>query len=318
MTGSVSTPSALPQPFCLMPMEPLPTDTPSENPSNLGHSSVMLEETLEFLRVRPGGLYVDVTLGAAGHTRAILEQGGQVIGLDQDPEAVARVGAMNLAGLTIVQANFRDLEQALADLNIAQVQGIVADLGVSSFHFDDPTRGFSYRLDGPLDMRMGNQSETAADIVNGYELEELSDLLRDLGEEHKAYRIAKFIVEARKQKPIETTVELAEVVRRATGFREAGHPARKTFQALRLAVNDELGALREFLRAAPGLLAAGGRLVVISFHSLEDRIVKHSIKEDRRLEVLSKKPLLPSPVEQHTNPRARSAKLRAAQRKEHL
>jgi 16S rRNA (cytosine1402-N4)-methyltransferase len=273
----------------------------------------MLEETLELLQVRPGGLYLDATLGGAGHSRAILERGGRVVGLDQDPEAIARVRAMNLKGLTPIQANFRNLK----DLDLGQVDGIIADLGVSSFHFDDPSRGFSYRFDGPLDMRMGEGGETAAEIINTYELQELSDLLHDLGEEPRAYRIARTIVEARKHQPIGTTTQLAELVRKATGFREAGHPARKTFQALRLAVNDELGALRDFLHHAPDLLHAGGRLVVISFHSLEDRIVKHTLKEDRRLEVLTKRPLLPSPTEAHTNPRARSAKLRSAVRKEH-
>jgi 16S rRNA (cytosine1402-N4)-methyltransferase len=272
----------------------------------------MLEESLGLLQVRPGGLYLDATLGGAGHSRAILERGGRVVGLDQDPGAIARVRAMNLGGLTPIQANFRNLK----DLDLGQVDGIIADLGVSSFHFDDPSRGFSYRFDGPLDMRMGEGGETAAEIINTYELQELSDLLQDLGEEPRAYRIARTIVEARKHQPIGTTTQLAELVRKATGFREAGHPARKTFQALRLAVNDELGALRDFLHHAPDLLEAGGRLVVISFHSLEDRIVKHTFKEDRRLEVLTKRPLLPSPSEEHANPRARSAKLRAALRRE--
>jgi 16S rRNA (cytosine1402-N4)-methyltransferase len=289
---------------------PLPT------PESLSHSSVMLQETLEFLQVRPGGLYMDVTLGGAGHSRAMVERGGRVIGLDQDPQAIARAQALGLERLRPVRANFRDLERVFTDLQISQVEGMVADLGVSSFHFDDASRGFSYRLDGPLDMRMGDQGQTAADLVNGYDLQELTDLLRDLGEEPQAYRIAKTIVETRKHHPIQTTGQLAEAVRRATGFRQAGHPARKTFQALRLAVNDELGALHDFLRVAPSFLAPAGRLVVISFHSLEDRIVKHAFKEDRRLEVLTKRPLLPSPQEEHSNPRARSAKLRSAQRKE--
>ncbi len=282
-----------------------------DNP--LSHTAVLFEEALEGLDIRPGGVYVDATLGGAGHTAGIVERGGKVIGFDQDPEAIERVEALNLPNLTLVQANFRELQAKLKDLGISQVDGILADLGVSSFHFDDAERGFSYKYEGPLDMRMGQGELTAADVVNTFELVEISDILRTLGEEPRSYRIAKAIVEAR---PINSTVRLAEIIRKATGFREAGHPARKTFQALRIYVNDELGALKELLQSAEVVLKPAGRLVVISFHSLEDRLVKHFIRDSKRLESLSKKPIIPSVVEQTQNPRARSAKMRVAARVE--
>lgn len=211
------------------------------------------------------------------------------------------------------QANFRRLAEVLRQAGIEEVAGILADLGVSSFHLEDPRRGFSYQKEGPLDMRMGEEGPRAAEVVNTLSLEELYRILRDLGEEKQAWRIAKAIVEARRKKPIQTTTELAEIVRQAVGFRKAGHPARKTFQALRMYVNDELSALEEFLAQAAQALAPGGRLVVITFHSLEDRLVKRFLKASG-LKVLTKKPVLPSPEEVAQNPRARSAKLRAAEK----
>lgn len=277
----------------------------------LGHTSVMLSESLAWLNVQPGQLYLDVTLGGAGHTRAILQQGGRVLALDQDPEAIARIQELGLQGLEVVQSNFRHLHQVWQERGQPAISGVLADLGVSSFHLDNPARGFSYRFEGPLDMRMGNQAESAADILNEYDVEEIAAILRQLGEEPQAWRIAKAIVAAR---PLHTTTQLAEVVRSATGFRGAGHPARKTFQALRLQVNDELGALREMLQAAAQIVQPQGRLVIISFHSLEDRIVKHFFKEHPLLQVLTKRPLEPSTNEAENNPRARSAKLRAAQK----
>ncbi|MCL6527195.1 MAG: 16S rRNA (cytosine(1402)-N(4))-methyltransferase RsmH [Thermaceae bacterium] len=277
----------------------------------LSHTSVLLPEALHWLEVRPGGLYVDATLGGAGHTQAIVGQGGRVVGFDQDPQAIARVQALHLPHLTLVQANFRDLEPRLQELGIGAVDGILADLGVSSFHLDDPKRGFSYRNEGPLDMRMGSGEPTAAEVVNTFEVDELADILRIYGEESKAGRIARAIVAAR---PLTTTTQLAEVVRKATGFREAGHPARRTFQALRIYVNDELGALKALLAASERVLKPGGRLVVISFHSLEDRMVKHFLRDSAALEPLTKRPVVASPKEQQENPRARSAKLRAAQK----
>jgi len=277
------------------------------------HIPVLYEEVLNLLQVRPGQVYVDATLGGAGHTKGILERGGLVIGLDQDPEAVARARAMGLPGLRVFQQNFRHLKEVLQEAGVSQVAGILADLGVSSFHLEDPKRGFSYQREGPLDMRMGEEGPTAYEVVNTLPLEDLRRILRDLGEEKQAHRIAKAIVERRQKAPIRTTLELAEVVRRAVGFRKAGHPARKTFQAIRMYVNDELGALEEFLRQAEEVLAPGGRLLVITFHSLEDRVVKRFLKESS-LKVLTKKPITPSPEEVAKNPRSRSAKLRAAEK----
>ncbi len=277
------------------------------------HIPVLFEEVLEYLAVKPGGLYVDATLGGAGHTQGILARGGRVIGLDQDPEAVKRALEMRLPGLTVVQSNFRNLERVLDELGVGQVEGILADLGLSSFHLEDPRRGFSYAQEGPLDMRMGEEGPTAEEVVNTLSQEELYRILKEYGEEPRAFAIARAIVEARRQRPIRTTKELAEIVRKAVGFRKAGHPARKTFQALRIYVNDELGALGALLQAAQSRLAPGGRLVVISFHSLEDRIVKRFLKESG-LRILTKKPVLPSAMEVRANPRARSAKLRAAEK----
>jgi 16S rRNA (cytosine1402-N4)-methyltransferase len=284
----------------------------------LSHTSVLFEESLDALNIQTDGVYVDATLGGAGHSRGILGRGGKVIAFDHDPEAIERVQAMNLSGLTLVQSNFRRLGAKLKELGIEKVDGILADLGVSSFHFDDGERGFSYRFEGPLNMRMApKQSEDdldASDVVNTFDVDALSDILRRFGEEQRSYRVAQFIVNAR---PIESTTQLAEIVRKATGFREAGHPARKTFQALRIFVNDELGALEGLLNAAENCLAPEGRLAVISFHSLEDRIVKHFIRDSAHLEPVGKKPIEPSEAEQETNPRARSAKLRVARWVEH-
>lgn len=277
----------------------------------MNHTPVLYQEALDWLAIRPGGVYVDATLGGAGHTRGILERGGRVVAFDQDPEAIARAKALGLPNLTLVEANFSELLPQLQKLGIGQVDGILADLGVSSFHFDDPQRGFSYQLEGPLDMRMGSGDLTAAEVVNSYSEEEIADILFKYGEEPRARRIARFIVENR---PFTSTTQLAEVIRRATGFREAGHPARKSFQALRIYVNDELGALEQLLRSAEAVLRKGGRLVIISFHSLEDRLVKHFLRESAVLQPLTKKPIVPSEAEQRENPRARSAKMRVAER----
>ncbi|GIW36876.1 MAG: ribosomal RNA small subunit methyltransferase H [Meiothermus sp.] len=277
----------------------------------MSHTSVLYHEALDWLAVRPGGVYVDATLGGAGHTQGILERGGRVIAFDQDPEAIARAAGLGLANLTLVEANFRELVPELQRRGLRQVDGILADLGVSSFHFDDARRGFSYQQEGPLDMRMGTGALTAAEVVNSYPEEEIAEILYRYGEEPRSRRIARFIVENR---PITTTTQLAEVIRRATGYREAGHPARKTFQALRIYVNDELGALEALLRGAEEVLKPGGRLVIISFHSLEDRLVKHFLRDSSVLKPLTKKPITPSESEQRANPRARSAKLRVAER----
>jgi 16S rRNA (cytosine1402-N4)-methyltransferase len=277
----------------------------------MSHIPVLYHEALDWLAVRPGGVYVDTTLGGAGHTRGIQERGGKVIAFDQDPAAIARAKALGLPDLILVEANFSEVLPQLDLLGITQVDGILADLGVSSFHFNDPQRGFSYQHEGPLDMRMGSGGLTAAEVVNTFGEEEIADILYKYGEEQRSRRIARFIVENR---PLTTTTELAEIIRRATGYREAGHPARKSFQALRIYVNDELGALRQLLRGAEQVLRPGGRLVIISFHSLEDRLVKHYLRDSRHLEPLTKKPVVPSETEQRENPRARSAKMRVAKR----
>ena len=278
------------------------------------HEPVLLHESLDLLNVQPEGVYVDATFGGGGHTRGIVERGGQVVAIDQDPDAHERAERLGGVAIRFVRSNFRDLEAVLDALGVPSVQGILADLGVSSYHFDDPERGFSYQREGPLDMRMGREGPTAAEVVNTLGEEELAELIWRYGEERASRRIARAIVEARRQAPITTTTQLAEIVRRAVGFRKVGHPARKTFQALRIYVNDELGALEALLQAAGRVLAPGGRLVVISFHSMEDRIVKHFLKGDPRFRVLTKRPLVPGPQEAARNPRARSAKLRAGER----
>lgn len=277
------------------------------------HVPVLYREALDLLQVRPGEVYVDATLGGAGHARGILERGGLVIGLDRDREAVERARALGLPGLRAYQANFRHLEAVLREAGVERVAGVLADLGVSSLQLEDPARGLSYHREGPLDMRLGEEGPTAEEVVNRLPPEALYRLLRDLGEERQARRIAQAIAAAREQAPIRTTTQLAEIVRRAVGFRRAGHPARKTFQALRMYVNDELGALEAFLPQAAAVLAPGGRLVVIAFHSLEDRLVKRFLKGSG-LRVLTPKPLAPSLEEVARNPRARSAKLRAAEK----
>jgi S-adenosyl-methyltransferase MraW len=278
------------------------------------HVPVLLEASLDLLRIEPNKLYVDATFGGGGHTKAMLERGARVIALDQDPEAIRRGKALAHPNLVLVEANFRDLEAVLKDLRVGPVDGVLADLGVSSFHLEDPSRGFSYRFDGPLDMRMGKEGPTAAEVVNTYPEDELAAILYRYGEEPRARRIARVIVEARKKAAIETTGQLAEVVRRAVGFRKAGHPARKTFQALRIYVNDELKALEGLLKASERVIRPGGRLAVISFHSLEDRVVKWFLRQSPVFAPLNKKPILPSAEESARNPRARSAKLRGGVR----
>ena len=278
------------------------------------HQPVMLSEALDLLNVQPGGVYVDATFGGGGHTQGIVERGGQVLALDQDPDAHKRAERLGGVAIRFVRDNFRNLEAVLASQGLPPINGILADLGVSSFHFDDPARGFSYQHEGPLDMRMAGEGLTAADVVNELAEEELAGIIWRYGEERQSRRIARAIARAREEEPITTTTQLAEIVRRAVGHRRGGHPARKTFQALRIYVNDELGALEDLLEASGRALAPGGRLVVISFHSLEDRIVKHFLRDDPRFRVLTKKPLTASAAERERNPRSRSAKLRAGER----
>ncbi|QAA76975.1 MAG: 16S rRNA (cytosine(1402)-N(4))-methyltransferase [Candidatus Bipolaricaulis sibiricus] len=281
------------------------------------HEPVLPTEVVGFLDPGPGKRYVDATVGAGGHTAALLARGAFVVGVDQDPYALALARErLSPFGdrVTLVRGNFRDLRALLAPLGLPALDGILLDLGASSLQFDAPDRGFSFRAEGPLDMRMDPDAPTtAADLVNGLPEPDLARLLWEYGEERYGRRIARAIVRAR---PLHTTGELASLVSRAyPPGRHRIHPATRTFQALRIAVNDELGALREALPAAVSLLASGGVLCVISFHSLEDRIVKHFLREGAlagRLEVLTKKPITPAEEELARNPRARSAKLRAA------
>jgi 16S rRNA (cytosine1402-N4)-methyltransferase len=278
------------------------------------HAPVMVAEVIEYL----GGLspVADMTVGAGGHAAALLDSGaGRVIGFDRDPAAVrlAREGMATYGDrFAAVQRRFSQVGEAEAT---GPLQGVLFDLGVSSMQLDEPARGFGYRSEGPLDMRMGEGAVTAADLVNELPERELADLLFEFGEEHRSRRVAAAIARARQRTRIETTDQLAGVVVGALGRRPGGpHPARRTFQALRIAVNRELEELAASLPRAVGLLGPGGRVVVLSYHSLEDGIVKRAFRDDDRLRVLTKKPLRPSPEETARNPRARSAKLRAAER----
>lgn len=291
----------------------------------IAHQPVMVREALEFLNVRPDGVYIDATLGAGGHAAAILdvlERGrGRLLGIDRDPVALAQAAA-RLAGwyekVMTMQGNFAEIDALHAASGLAPADGMLADLGLSSMQLDDASRGFSFSLPGPLDMRMDPQSETTAEaIVNHTPERDLADLIYQLGEERHSRRIAREIVKAR---PIRSTTELAQVVTRAIPSR-AGlynlHPATRTFMALRLAVNRELENLESFLSKALSVLAPGGRLVTISFHSLEDRPIKHAFqswKREGRASILTKHVVRPSEDEVRSNPRARSAKLRAAEK----
>ncbi|HIE47408.1 TPA: 16S rRNA (cytosine(1402)-N(4))-methyltransferase RsmH [Candidatus Bipolaricaulota bacterium] len=284
------------------------------------HEPVLVREVVELLSPAPGKLICDATCGTGGHAEAILARGAELVGLDKDPQALA-LARERLAKFgpraRLLHADFRELREALAPLGITEVHGILFDLGLSSLQLDSPARGFSFREDAPLDMRMDPcQDLTAAELVNRLPEPELARILWEYGEERYARRIARAIVRARDKAPIRTTGELAHLVARCyPPGKHRIHPATRTFQALRIAVNDELTALREGLAQAVPLLAPGGVVCVISFHSLEDRIVKHLFRARAatgRLELLTKKPLRPSAEEVASNPRARSAKLRAA------
>ncbi len=283
------------------------------------HVPVMAAEVALHLLVTQGGWYADCTFGAGGHTRLLLEAGASVLAVDQDPaaeghlEADAQLAAARRDGrLRLAKGNFRDLESLALAHGVPRLAGALLDLGVSSMQFDEEDRGFAFRHDGPLDMRMSGEGESAEDVVNDYPVEELAAIIWRYGEERHSRRVARRIGEARADARITTTGRLAEVVASAypPGHRRE-HPARRTFQALRIHVNDELGALQEGLEAVSRLLEPGGRLVAISYHSLEDRIVKRFLKDSPRLEMLLKKPLTPTEAEIESNPRARSAKLRA-------
>jgi 16S rRNA (cytosine1402-N4)-methyltransferase len=306
------------------------------------HRPVLLRETIQLLAPERGGLFVDCTVGLGGHSEALLEASTatRLIGIDRDPEALvsaserlARFGER----FRPVHADFKNIDQVLRDLGESGPAGVLADLGVSSLQFDSPTRGFSFRFDAPLDMRMDSESEgaTAADLLRRLPEEEIARIIFEYGEERNSRRIAKWIVENREQgKAITTTKELADLVARAAGKRKNWriHPATRTFQALRIAVNQELEGLGRFVETAVDLLQPDGRFAVISFHSLEDRIMKQELRRlsgycqcdirsevctcgaRRSAEILTKRPVTPDAVEIDANPRSRSAKLRACRK----
>ena len=305
------------------------------------HKSVLLDECIRGLNIKPNGIYLDGTLGGAGHSSEIVKRltAGRLIGVDQDQVALDAAKerlAPWMDRVTLVHSNFRCLPQILERLDIPKVDGILLDLGVSSPQLDDGSRGFSYMADAPLDMRMDRSgSMTAYDVVNTWSREELRRILYDYGEERYAPQISAAIECRRADRPIETTLELVDVIRSAMppqALREKQHPAKRSFQAIRIAVNDELGAIQRMMDTAPDKLKKGGRLCVISFHSLEDRIIKTGIaaRENgctcpreapictcgfvQTLKSVSRKPILPSAEETESNPRARSAKLRVAER----
>ncbi len=308
---------------------------------NLGHESVLLHECIDALNIRPDGVYVDGTLGRAGHSLEIVKRltTGRLIGIDRDMAAL-EAAPTRLAGhmdkVTLVQGNFADLDALLSEAGVDKADGMLFDLGVSSPQLDDPSRGFSYMHDAPLDMRMDlSQALTAREVVNTYSKEALRDILSRYGEERYASAIAQRIVKARETKPIETTLELVDVIRTsmpAAALREKQHPAKRSFQAIRCAVNGELEAIPTMIDAAVDRLAPGGRLAIISFHSLEDRLVKTGFQRHCRgctcppdfpvcvcgkkpaLALVGRKPILPSQEELERNPRSRSAKLRVAEK----
>jgi 16S rRNA (cytosine1402-N4)-methyltransferase len=302
------------------------------------HIPVLLEETISSLKIKPDGIYVDGTLGGGGHAFEVakrLENGGRLIGIDQDADAIL-AAAQHLNPfedrVTIVRDNYVNMKEVLRDLNVEQADGIYLDLGVSSYQLDTAERGFSFMEDAPLDMRMDRRkAKTAADIVNGYREEDLYRIIRDYGEDRFAKNIAKHIAAAREKKPIETTGELVEIIRASIPMKiqvTGGHPAMRTFQAIRIELNGELDVLRESIDTMIDLLKPGGRLSVITFHSLEDRIVKEGFKRNEnpctcppdfpvcvcgkksKGKVITRKPVIPGVEEQEKNPRSRSAKLR--------
>ena len=301
------------------------------------HRSVLLEETIEGLRIRPEGTYVDGTLGGGGHSYHILERlndQGRLIGIDQDGAAVAAAGKRleGFKNVTIVRDNYCNIQRVLGELGIKKVDGILLDLGVSSYQLDTPERGFSYMSDAPLDMRMDDRGAmTAADIVNSYSRSDLARIIRVYGEEKFADSIAKHITAAREGGPIKTTGELVEIIKASIPMKiqkTMGHPAKQTFQAIRIELNNELKVLTDTLDTMIDLLSPGGRLAVITFHSLEDRIVKNTFKNAQdpcicppnipvcacgkkpKGRIVTKKPIVPAEEELAVNPRAKSSKLR--------
>ena len=306
------------------------------------HKSVLLQECIDALNIRPDGIYLDGTLGGAGHSSQIarrLTEGGRLIGVDRDRTALAAAKerlAPYADRVTLVHSNFAEIDAILDSLGIPAVDGMLFDLGVSSPQLDDASRGFSYMADAPLDMRMDKDDAlTAGEVVNTWPQGELRRILYDYGEERYAPQSAAAICRAREKAPVETTLELVDIIRSAMpaqALREKQHPAKRSFQAIRIAVNDELGAVSRMMQAAVGRLNPGGRLAVITFHSLEDRIVKSEMQQAARgctcppefpvcicgkkplVKLVTRKPIVSGPAELEENPRARSAKLRVAEK----
>ena len=305
------------------------------------HVSVLLWECIDGLNIKPDGIYVDGTLGGAGHSSQIVQRltTGRHIGIDRDQVALAAAGERLKAydkNVTLVHSNFCEVKQVLQDLGIEGVDGILLDLGVSSPQLDDGERGFSYMADAPLDMRMNrSDSLSAYEVVNQWSYDELKRILYDYGEERYAPKIAAAICNRREEKPIETTLELVDIIRGAmppAALREKQHPAKRSFQAIRIAVNDELGSVEKVMKDAIDCLNPGGRLAIITFHSLEDRIVKNGMQEAAkgctcppnfpvcvcgkkpRVQILTRKPIVSGDEELEMNPRARSAKLRICEK----
>jgi 16S rRNA (cytosine1402-N4)-methyltransferase len=286
------------------------------------HVSVLLQQVVEWLQPRPGAVLVDGTLGGGGHARALaagVGGNGLLIGIDRDPAAIeAAARELGRLPMRLAQANFCDLPEVLEQLNIEMVDGVVLDLGLSSDQLADRSRGFSFSSEGPLDLRFDpTAGEPARRLINRLSVEHLTQLISSYGEERYSPRIARAIVEQRRQRPIETAAELAELVRQCVPSPPGGSridPATRTFQALRIAVNDELKSLEIALRRIPDCLRPGARMAIISFHSLEDRRVKEAFRSDQRLKVLTRRPVRPGDEEVADNPRARSAKLRVAEK----
>ena len=309
---------------------------------NYGHYSVLLAETVDSLNIKPGGVYVDCTLGGAGHSARIIEKmggDGKLVGIDRDEYAIQKASQRlekYKDNILLIKGNFCDAPELLSENGIHKIDGVVADLGVSSFQLDNADRGFSYMHDAPLDMRMSRQDKLSAyDVVNGYEEKELSRIINLYGEERFASKIAYNICRTREKQPIKTTAELAEVVKNsipAKNRADGPHPAKRTFQAIRIEVNGELDVIDKMILGLFPMLESGGRMAVITFHSLEDRIVKHTFAElakgcecppdfpvcvcgkKPQGVVVTKKPILPSEQELEENPRSRSAKLRVCEK----
>ncbi|MCH5153915.1 MAG: 16S rRNA (cytosine(1402)-N(4))-methyltransferase RsmH [Clostridiales bacterium] len=295
------------------------------------HVPILAQSIIDALNVKKDGLYLDCTLGGGGHSRAILEAGGKVVAIDRDDDAIEYCRATVSGDITYIKGQYENAASLLSERGITEVDGAVMDLGVSSHQLDEASRGFSYMHDGALDMRMDrSQTLTAYDVVNGYSLEELTDIIRRFGEESFAHRIASAIVKRREVKPIERTVELAELIRSSVPYRKSGHPAKKTFQAIRIEVNGELKGLFDAIKSIFSLIKSGGRLCILSFHSLEDRIVKAAFSDfatdcicPKRLPVCvcnhraigkTVLKLKPSQQEQQQNPRSTSATLRVSEK----